>query len=139
MPIVFSDLLDAFEFVSAGREYENSARVNRETGEIHWSSEMDPSLFPQPDDVEDDAKYVSVPTARDLDLGRPLVMRFAAERLDRHYDEIDDMFHRKGAYRRFRDLLLRVRALDDWYAFEGEAKEKALREWCEKEGLVVEG
>lgn len=67
-------------------------------------------------------------------------MRFAAEKLsDRGYDEVAAIFSRKGAYRRFRDFLIRTGALDDWYAFRDEAQEKALREWCAEEGLEMEG
>ena len=66
-------------------------------------------------------------------------MRFAAERLDNHYDEIADIFSRKGAYRRFKDFLRRVGALDSWYEYESEAQERALREWCAENGIEVEG
>ncbi len=138
MPVAFSEILDAFAFISAS-EFGNSAWVNRETGTIHWRSEWDPELDPPPEDVEDAQKYVALPTPRDLDLGKPLVMRFAAERLDNHYDEIADIFSRKGAYRRFKDFLRRVGALDSWYEYESEAQERALREWCAENGIEVEG
>lgn len=139
MPVAFSELLDAFEFISSDPTFGNSARVNRETGEIHWHSDQDSTLFEEPEDIEDDEKYVDLPNPRDLDLGRPLVMRFAAERLDDRYDEIADIFARKGAYRRFKDFLARAGALDSWYQYESEAKEKALRAWCEENGIEVEG
>ena len=138
MPIPFSELLDAFEFISSDPAFGNSARVNRATGEIHWHSDMDPDLFEEPEDI-DDGKYIELPDPRDLDLGRRLVMRFAAERLDEHYDAIDAIFSRKGAYRRFKDFLIHVGALDAWYEYESEAKEKALREWCADNGIEVEG
>ena len=93
----------------------------------------------QPEDIDDATKYVALPTPRDLDLGRPLVMSFAAERLENHYDEIAAIFSRKGAYRRFKDFLVRVGALENWYAYEAKAKEKALREWCAENGVEVEG
>ena len=139
MPVSFREILDAFEFVSANSTFGNSARLNRATGEVHWNSEWDSEVFTQPEDIDDDEKYIDLPTPRDLDLGRPLVMRFAAERLDKHIDEIEAMFSRKGAYRRFRDFLKRVGALDAWYEYESEAQEKALREWCAENGIEVEG
>ncbi len=139
MPVAFSELLDAFEFISADPMFGNSARVDRETGAVHWHSDQDPELFEEPEDIEDDEKYIDLPTPRDLDLGRPLVMRFAAERLDDRYDEVADIFSRKGAYRRFKDFLGRVGALESWYEYQNEAKEKALRAWCEENGIEVEG
>ncbi len=66
-------------------------------------------------------------------------MRFAAEQLDDHYDEIAGIFSHKGAYRRFKDFLIRVGALERWHDYENEAKEKALREWCAENGIEVEG
>ena len=139
MPVAWSEIQDAFEFLSAGDEFGNAAWVCRETGAIHMHSDWDEELWPLPEDIDDAQKYVALPTPRDLDLGRRLVMRFAAERLDKHYDDIAAIFSRKGAYRRFKDFLVRVRALEDWYAYEAKAREKALREWCAENGVEVEG
>jgi hypothetical protein len=138
MPVAFSELLDAFEFISSDPTFGNSALVNRDTGTVHWRSDSDPELFEEPDDIDDDGKYSELPNPRDLDLGRPLVMRFAADELDQHYDEIAAIFSRKGAYRRFKDFLARVGVLDRWYAYESEAKEKALRAWCEVNEIELE-
>jgi hypothetical protein len=140
MPVAWSEILTAFEFIGSDPAFGNSAFIDRETGAIHWQSEWDGGEFePLPEDIDDPAKYVELPNARDLDLGRPLVIRFAAERLDEHYDEIDAIFSRKDAYRRFKDFLIRVGALDAWYEYENEAKEKALRKWCAENGIEVEG
>ena len=139
MRVTFSALLEAFEFIGSDPMFGNSARVNRETGAVHWHSDWDSELFEEPEDINDEEKYFDLPTPRGLDLGKPLVMRFAAERLDDHYDEIAAIFSRKGAYRRFRDFLIHVGAVDSWYAYEGEAEEKALRASCEENGIEVEG
>jgi hypothetical protein len=138
MPIAWDDILSAFEFVSMG-ESDNSAYLCRETGAMFWHSEIGDNFEELPDDIDDDAKYLAVPGARDLDLGKRLVMRFADEEFADHYDEVAEIFSRSGAYRRFRDLLTREGALDKWYAFEAAAKEKALREWCAENGVAVEG
>jgi len=50
--------------------------------------------------------------------------------LNRLTEEVRDIFSRSGAYRRFEALLNRRRAFDRWHAFETEATERALREWC---------
>ena len=106
---------------------------------MFWHSEFGDNFEELPDDVDDEAKYIALPSARDLDLGKRLVMRFADEELADHYDEVAQIFSRRGAYRRFRDLLTREGALDKWYAFEAAAKEKALRDWCAENGVAVEG
>src|SRR6516162_1779844 len=46
------------------------------------------------------------------------------------YDEVRHIFSRRGAYRRYKDLLVRRGALDLWYDFSNKAEEAALREWC---------
>ncbi|MGD0562210.1 MAG: hypothetical protein ABSA66_03895 [Roseiarcus sp.] len=138
MPVAWDDIFTAFEFLSTG-DSDTSAYLCRETGEVFWHSEFGDNLEELPDDVDDEAKYVALPNPRDLDLGKRLVMRFALEEFADHYDEVAQIFSRRGAYRRFRDLLVRVGALDRWYAFEAAAKEKALREWCAENGVAVEG
>ena len=138
MPIAWDDILTAFEFVSVG-DSDNSAYLCRETGEMLWHSAFGGEFDELPDDIDDGAKYLALPDPRDLDLGKPLVMRFADEELADRYDEVAAIFSRSGAYRRFRDLLTRERALDKWYAFEAAAKEEALREWCAENGVEVEG
>jgi len=138
MPIAWDDILTAFEFINIG-ESNNSAYLSGETGEVFWHSDFGDNFEELPDDIDDGAKYLALPGARDLDLGKPLVMRFAEEEFADHYDEVAAIFSRSGAYRRFRDLLTRAGALDKWYAFEAAAKEKALREWCAENGVAVEG
>jgi len=138
MAIAWDDILTAFEFASTG-DSDNSAYLCRETGEMLWHSEFSDELDKLPEDIDDAEKYLALPDARDLDLGRPLVMRFAAGEFADHYDEVAAIFSRSGAYRRFKELLTRERALDKWYAFEAAAKEKALREWRPENGVEVEG
>ena len=139
MPVAWSQILNAFEFVSMSVDFGHAAWVCRETGAIHMHSDWDDELEALPEDIDDAQKYVALPTPRDLDLGRPLVMRFAAERLSDRYEEIAVIFSRKGAYRRFKDFLIRVGALESWDAYEAEAEEKALREWCAENDVDVEG
>jgi hypothetical protein len=82
-----------------------------------------------PDDI-DDEKYISIPDKRELDLGKPLVLDFAREFLPDDYDEVRRIFSRRGAYRRYKDLLVRRDALERWDDFSRRAEEAALREWC---------
>jgi hypothetical protein len=55
----------------------------------------------------DDEKYISIPDKRELNLGKPLVLDFAREFLPVDYDEVRHIFSRRGAYRRYKDLLVR--------------------------------
>ena len=105
MAVSFSDLQLAFEFVSRGGMGENEAYLGRQSGKIYWHSEFDDNNEELPGDI-DDEKYIAIPDKRELDLGKPLVLDFAREFLPDDYDEVRYVFSRRGAYRRFKDLLV---------------------------------
>jgi hypothetical protein len=62
-----------------------------------------------------------------LDLGRELVSSFVRQELPEKWDAVRDMFRKRGAYGRFKDLLHSHGALEKWYEFEASATEQALR------------
>jgi hypothetical protein len=133
----FSELLDAFEFVSAGRNYEHSAYISVDTGCIYCVSndvELDVDI---PDDLETADNYISVPHKNHFDLGRRLVMSFIEKELPNDWDIVSNMFRRSGAYRQFKDLLHRRDRLGQWYQFEASATEQALRDWCEANDIQL--
>ena len=90
-----------------------------------------------PDSRIDDEKYISIPDKRELDLGKPLVLDFAREFLPVDFDEVRHIFSRRGAYRRYKDLLVRRGALERWYDFSNKSEETALREWCAENGIEL--
>jgi hypothetical protein len=53
------------------------------------------------------------------------------------YDEVRHIFSRRGAYRRYRDLLVRRGALERWYDFSNKSEETALRKWCAENGIEL--
>ena len=138
MPVSFSDVQLAFEFVSSGGMGENEAYLDRQSGKIYWHSEFGDNDEELPDDI-DDEKYISIPDKRELDLGKPLVLDFAREFLPDDYDEVRHIFSRRGAYRRYKDLLVRRGALERWYDFSNKAEEAVLREWCAENGIDFSG
>ena len=136
MAVSFSDLQLAFEFVSSGEMGENEAYLDRQSGKIYWHSEFGEIDEELPDDI-DNEKYIAIPDRRELDLGKPLVLEFAREFLPDDYDEVRHIFNRRGAYRRYKDLLVRRGALERWYDFSNKAEEAALREWCAENGIEL--
>jgi hypothetical protein len=79
-----------------------------------------------------------VPHKRDLNLGSWLVFAFANQDMPDDYDTIRDIFRRKGAYRRFEDLLDARQMLHAWNNFEARRTEAGLRAWCEDNNIVLE-
>ena len=79
------------------------------------------------------------PTSENSASAKPLALDFAREFLPDDLDEVRYMFSKRGAYRKFRTLLIRTNALDHWYDFESKTTERALREWCELNSIEVAG
>src|SRR6266852_3975537 len=142
MPASFQEILLAFEFVGSSGGGMHEAFLCRRTGKIYWRSEfsdLDEMNDELPDDVEDDEKYTAIPDKRELGLGKPMVLDFAREFLPQDFDEVRYIFSKRGAYKKFRALLIRRNVLESWYDFESKATEQALREWCELNSIEVAG
>src|SRR6516162_3156530 len=136
MSVSSSDLQLAFEFVSSGGMGQNEAYLDRQSCKIYWHSEFGDNDEVLPDDINDE-KYISIPDKRELDLGKPLVLDFAREFLPDDYDEVRHIFSRRGAYGRYKELLVQRGALERWYDFSNKAEEAALRKWCAENGIEL--
>jgi hypothetical protein len=133
----FSELLDAFEFVSFGGDMDHSAFIDPDTGSIYYVSsetEMDDEV---PEELESSDRYIAVPHKGDFNLGRDLALSFADEQLPSDYETITGFFRKKGAYARFKDFLDARNLLQLWYDFEARAKQKALRAWCQANDIAI--
>jgi hypothetical protein len=137
MPVSWRDLILAFEFVGANKPGEHQAFLCKQTGKLYWHSDSSGELDELPDDIDDEKKYVQIPDKRELDLGKPLVLDFVGQFLPDDFDEVQRIFSRRGAYARFKDLLVRRGTLDQWYEFESKAEESALRRWCDLNSIEV--
>ncbi|WIW90957.1 hypothetical protein K3M67_18095 (plasmid) [Sphingobium sp. V4] len=138
-PLILSDVIEAVEFVSASQIHEFQAYICKRTGRILC---MDEGLGSEhtaelPDDPVA-AGFVAVPHKHDLDLGKPLALNFVADELPALLGEARDIFRRKGAYRRFKDLVQAQGKLECWYAYEACETEAAVRSWCEEVGLPLD-
>jgi hypothetical protein len=134
MPVKFADIQDAFDTINMGGPDEHQALVCRKTGKVYYrySEYSDQAEFSDelPDDANDEEKYVWILDKRGLDLGKSLVLDFAREVMPNDFEEIREIFSRRGAYQNFKALLARKEARDRWYEYEAKATEEALRNWC---------
>lgn len=135
MPVSFKELLDAYELFGTAAPLGTCEIVLcKETGKIYYRSDAEEiaTLNEElPDDLDDEEKYITLPDRRELDLGKQLALDFAREVLPDDFDEVRDIFSRRGAYQNFKALLNRRAAREKWYDFEAKATEQALRTWCE--------
>jgi hypothetical protein len=137
MTVKWDDVCHAFEYVSLDGGGANQAYLDKETGHIYWHSDYGDDIEELPEDI-DDEKYVEIPNRKELDLGRRLVLRFAAAFLPDDYDEVSAIFSRRGAYRHFKSLLMRRGALERWHEFSNNAEEEALRDWCAQNNITLD-
>jgi hypothetical protein len=139
--VKYEGLSLAFDFVSSAAPMEHRAYVSLDSGKIYWISELNPIEDEEeiPDDLETSDRYLEIPHKNDLDLGQRLVFRFVEERLPHRRSRVSDIFRHQGAYGRFKELLAAEGCLDEWYAFEADTTEQALKEWCRENGIQPVG
>ncbi len=138
MAVLFDDIENAFLFASMDQPYMNSAYLCKETGEIFYASEM-ADFDELPEDIDDPDKYITIPHKNALDLGKPLVIEFTSKYLPEELDKVYGIFRRRGAYSRYKDLLERRGVLKDWYEFENNRQQAALKAWCRENNIAIKG
>lgn len=139
MPVIpYDDLEAALHWVSGAPPFEFEAYISKTTGQVFYASRIVDVEDELPDDYEDASLYWTVPHKQDLNLGKALVFAFADERLAPALaDKVEEIFRRRGAYGRFKDLLEREGRLDEWYAYERQATQAALLAWAADKGMRV--
>ena len=138
MAISFSDIEDAFFFVSMDQQYMHNAYLCKETGEMFYTSEAGDS-DELPEDIDDPEKYIAIPHKNELDLGKTLVIEFTSTYLPEELKKVYSIFRHRGAYSRYKNLLESKGALEDWYKFENERQKVALKEWCQENNIEIKG
>jgi hypothetical protein len=135
--MTYATIEDAFLFVSSAAPFECTAVVHRKTGETFFASDI-AGLDELPADLDESDDYIAIPHKNDLDLGKPLVMDFVYTRCPEEIDRVLMIFSRRGAYRRYKDLLEQKGLLDEWYDFEQQRTRQVLLNWCKENGIELE-
>ncbi|MGR9053987.1 MAG: UPF0158 family protein [Gammaproteobacteria bacterium] len=142
MAVNLDDLIMASDFVDFD-DIETEAFLDKESGRIYYRSEEDFGIEEQeelPDDLDENDKYVAIPSKRHLDLGTNLVYEFIDQALsDKEAEQVRSIFRSRGAYRRFKDFLIDIDKIDQWRDFENQAHRDAILEWCEDNGIELAG
>ena len=129
MKIKFDDIMEAFFFVNEGGLANHTAVLDNSTGKVYWQSE-DSEINEIPEGLLDSKDAIEIPQKNELCLGTELVFEFAGAKIPDDYEKIQDIFSSRGAYSKFKDFLESKGLVKDWYAFENESQEKAVRKWC---------
>ena len=134
LTISYEQLESAFMMTDGGMGAE--CYIDPGNGAIYCFDSMGDSEDSVPPDFDPESA-ISIPNKYDLDLGNQLVFDFVAGQIPEHYDEVRDIFRKKGAYSRYKELLYRLGKEQDWYAYEERRTREALVEWCAENGITL--
>ena len=135
--INLDELRNAFEFVSSGPSSQNFAYMCMDTGIIYWKSNVMDLEEEIPADLDTSDRYIAVPHKNDLQLGQSLALSFIDQEISHEYNFVASLFRKRGAYRRFKELLQSVGLLEKWFAFEANASDIALQNWCNENNIEL--
>lgn len=136
MQIKFNDILELFELVNFGSPFDNGGYICTLTGQTYFHSHFGDNEEPLPGDI-DDNKYLSIPHKQDLNLGINIALDFTHAHLPTAVEQVNSIFHRKGAYANFKSLLDKAGNIEAWYKYEAMRTEQALRLWCAEQNLDI--
>ncbi|MCA1854489.1 hypothetical protein LE190_00915 [Massilia oculi] len=130
---------DALEnaMILADPPHAGRAWVCPATGAIHLRADMVGSHEALPDDIHEAGRYIPVPGAARLGLGRALVFDFVRRHMPGDEAEVRALLRGPGGFERFAKLAQARGLLASWHAFRQERTAAALRAWCEENGLVL--
>ena len=135
MKVKLSDIIDAIEMTDQYSEY----FLDKETGKVEWVSDMAMTQEEQEEvyDRLDEHGFYRLPTSFDIhdyDIMEEFVYTLSGSARDKLASAIQG----KGAFRRFKDTVIRLGIDQEWYDFQlAEYKRKAAR-WCEDNGIEYE-
>lgn len=133
--VSYQQLRNAFEFVSSGAPATHSAYICQDTANIYWLSSSLELEEAVPEDVETSERYIAVPHKNELQLGQKIALQFIDQVLPDDYNLVSSFFRKRGAYRRFKELLQAKGLLEQWLVFEVSACDEALLDWCQQHGI----
>ena len=132
---VFTDIEWGFEYVNSHPQYSCRVVYDKKTKRVYSASD-----FSGDDDIPEDLDWdhcVEIPHKNELNLGQHLVFDFVQRQLPDEYDRVRSFFSGPGAYARFKDFLEHKELLKEWYQFEKDTTEQALKEWCAENGISI--
>lgn len=134
-PISRDDLHLTVEHVTGGQVHGAAAYVDRQTGATLWAG--DGMEEPLPDDIDNEERYLPVPSRKELGIGRNDALAFTEEHAPQLLDRAEAIFRRAGAFQSFKVLMHDAGLLPQWYAHQHVRLWEALEEWVGEEGLQL--
>ena len=135
MKVKLSDIIDAIEMTDQYSEY----FLDKETGKVEWVSDMAMTQEEQEEvyDRLDEHGFYRLPTSFDIhdyDIMEEFVYTLSGSARDKLASAIQG----KGAFRRFKDTVIRLGIDQEWYDFQSAKYKRKAARWCEDNGIEYE-
>ena len=135
MKVKLSDIIDAIEMMDQYSEY----FLDKETGKVEWVSDMAMNQEEQEEvyDRLDEHGFYRLPTSfdiRDYDIMEDFIDTLSGS----NHDRLASAIQGKGAFRRFKDAVIRLGIDKQWYDFQADAYKRKAARWCEDNDIEYE-
>ena len=135
MKVKLSDIIDAIEMTDQYSEY----FLDKETGKVEWVSDMAMTQEEQEEvyDRLDEHGFYRLPTSfdiRDYDIMEDFIDTLSGS----NHDRLASAIQGKGAFRRFKDAVIRLGIDKQWYDFQADAYKRKAARWCEDNDIEYE-
>lgn len=142
-----ADIIDGMEMQSD----EMTSYLHRPTGrvitisdEAFTAADEDDEEYDVPEELAEardilahEADYVALPDRFEIHEYR-MMERFALGIADPEpRDQVGYALQGRGAFRRFKDAILRLGLAEEWYAYRNDAYETVARDWCDENGIEL--
>ena len=135
MKVKLTDIIDAIEMMDQYSEY----FLDKETGKVEWVSDMAMTQEEQEEvyDRLDEHGFYRLPTSfdiRDYDIMEDFIDTLSGS----NHDRLASAIQGKGAFRRFKDNVIRLGIDKQWYDFQANAYKRKAARWCEDNDIEYE-
>ncbi len=135
MRVKLSEVISAIEMMDQYSE----CFLDGETGEIEWVSDMSMTHEEKEAvyDRLDEHGFYRLPSS--FDIGDYEIMEeFVYSLTGSAREKLSNAIQGRGAFRRFKDQIVKLGIDQEWYAFRDAAYNRKAAEWCEENGIEYE-
>jgi len=134
MTVNLSEIIDVLNFTD---EYSHFF-LDKTNGEIVWVSDMGMTMKEQKEAYEtlDAHGFYRLPEQRDIHEYRMMEDFISSLPVGDARNRLSMAIYGKGAFRRFKDGVIRLGLDQHWYQWRDEAYKRKAIEWCEENGIT---
>ena len=133
MKVKLADIIEAIEMT------DNYSDLDMETGEIECLNDMimSPEEREEIGERLDEHGFCRLPSQYDIN-DYEIMDDFVQTLSGKSYTYLDSTIRGRGAFRKFKDGILRMGIEENYYAYQAEAYRQIAIEWCQENGIEYE-